>query len=125
MMRIPDKFEEITPEEIDLHYIQLDTVFDSFYENEKKLNKLRSGKKNEYKNIAFHIQLELNNGGCFDIPIFFQEKDMLTIRLDKELNVWVSFMYKNSLWIITHLLISDKDHSEIVKGKVKPREGHS
>ncbi|MFC4632299.1 hypothetical protein ACFO3O_00155 [Dokdonia ponticola] len=119
MMTIPDKFKEITAEEIDFHYIQLETLFDSFYENEKKLNKLRSNKKNEYKNIGFHIQLELNRRECFDTPMPFQDKDLLTIRLDKELNVWANFIYKNSIWIITHLLISDKDHKKILYGKIK------
>ncbi|WP_299681230.1 hypothetical protein [uncultured Dokdonia sp.] len=119
MMYIPDKFKTITPDVIDYHYIQLESVFDSFYENEKKLNKLRNQKKIEYKNTSFSIQLELNRKNCFDKVIPIKEMDTLTIRLDKELNVWANFMYKKSKWFVTHILSSDEDHDEISKGIVK------
>ncbi len=122
MICIPDEFKSINHEDIDdydEYYIKMDTFSDNIKKQVDKITRLREERKEEFKNTSIHIQLALNNSTCFDTPIDFQLHDMLSIRLDKELNVWVTYTYKNTSWGISDIKISDQDHDEIVIGKVK------
>lgn len=120
MIKIPEDFKTKLPEEIEEYHIKMNAKFDDILEQEKMLARLRKEKSNEYKNTSIHIQLALNNSICFDKPIDFEHLDILSIRLDKELNVWVTYTYTNTSWAISNIQISDKDHDEIAIGKVKP-----
>ncbi|GGG08420.1 hypothetical protein GCM10011344_06200 [Dokdonia pacifica] len=117
MIKIPEDFKTKLPEKIEEYHIKMEGIFDDLINQDHLLTKLRKQKKDEYKNTSVNIQLALNNRMCFDTPINFQENDMLSIRIDKKLNVWSTYTYKKS-WGVSNIKISDEDHDEIMKGEI-------
>lgn len=113
-IHVPTEFKNKTPEEVE-----------EYQENLSKLNELlklreefRDKKKDEYKNITLNIQLHLNNKDCFDKKIDFKNKDILSIRIDKDLDVWVNYTYVNSFWEISKLSVEEESYYCVSDGEV-------
>lgn len=119
-INIPKFYAKMTPEEINEYENTLNSLSDKLFELIEMREKLKSKKETEYKNMSVNIQLFLNNKECFDKLMEFEEFDILSIRIDKDLDVWMNYIYKNSFWHISELFINKETHNEILDGKIKP-----
>lgn len=118
-INIPEEYKTMSPEEREADQREADRIVDEIIKKADRITKLKEKRKEEFKNTSIHIQFALNNSICFDTPIDFEEDDILTIRINKELFVWTTYTYKNTYWGISDIQISDQDHDEIAIGKVK------
>lgn len=74
----------------------------------------------EIKNTTAFILSELNRKDCFDKVTELHDKDILSIKLDQKLGLWVDFLYRKSSWRIAKFNLNEKLYIEIIKGKIKP-----
>ena len=83
------------------------------------LKKERISTVENYKDVTIFMLSNLNNKNCFDKEIELSDKDVLSIRLDKELGLWVDFIYRKKVWRIVKFDLNKNLYSEIIKGKTK------
>lgn len=72
-----------------------------------------------FQDTTTFILSELNRKNCFDQEIEFFEMDVLSIKLDQELGIWVDFLYRKSSWRIAKFSLNENQYLEIIKGEIK------
>ena len=113
--------QRILPKDFD-HYnsIEFQELKKDIIEKMESLQKESTYTVENYKDITTFILSNLNNENCFDKEIELSDKDVLSIRLDKELGLWVDFIYRKKVWRIVKFDLDKNLYSEIIKGKIKP-----
>lgn len=98
----------------------------------KVLGKMRSLEKKQnflgldrFQDTTTFILSELNRKNCFDQKIELFEKDVLSIKLDQELGLWVDFLYRKSSWRIAKFNLNENQYLEIIKGEIKTLHNQS
>lgn len=71
------------------------------------------------QDMVLFMLSELNSENCFDKELKLVDKDVLSIRLDSDLGLWVDFLYRKPFWTITTFSFNQDRYAEIIKGKIQ------
>ncbi|WP_299684029.1 hypothetical protein [uncultured Dokdonia sp.] len=126
---IPDSFmigsRELPNNEISFEYKELyDQCLKKLQEREKReteLKKLRDTEKETqyFLNITAHILTQLNHRNCFDKEINIVDKDVLSIKLNNELELWVEFIFRKHSWKLAKFNLNKPKYLKIITGKIR------
>jgi len=94
----------------------------AFYEEEKRKKELEDAvrESEDYLKTTAYILTELNTRNCFDKAIEVIEKDLLSIKLNSELGLWVEFIYRKKSWRIAKFTLNKKKYLTVIEGEIKP-----
>ncbi len=73
----------------------------------------------KFQNTTLFLLSKLNSKNCFDKEIEIIDKDILSIKLDKNINLWVDFIYRKPSWKIVKFNFNKAKYSEIINGKIQ------
>ncbi|MEO1033703.1 MAG: hypothetical protein AAFX55_20125 [Bacteroidota bacterium] len=93
----------------------------TFYEEKTRKKELEDAIRasEDYLKTTAYILTELNTRNCFDKDIEVIEKDVLSIKLNSELGLWVEFIYRKKSWKIAKFSLDEKKYLTIIKGEIK------
>jgi len=118
--------QRILPKDFDNYdSIEFQKLKKDIIEKMNSLKKERISNVENYKDVTIFMLTNLNNENCFDKEIELFDKDILSIRLDKELGLWVDFIYRKKVWRIVKFDLDKNLYSEIIKGKIKPTHNNA
>ena len=98
-----------------------------FLEEEQRkaeLKKIREAAKEteDFLKTTAYILTQLNTRNCFDQEIELVDKDVLSVKLNFELGLWVEFMYRKQSWKLAKFSLNESKYLTVIKGKIKPKQ---